>query len=106
MIDQSHAIEPKIEAMLQSVVNIQSAYAKALVVDRKALQERQQDCDVLGAYRVLTDAFDTDVRPLLEQVRSELDLAVDPIAALHESGYERKIAAERGIAEGGGGFPV
>lgn len=106
MIDQSHSIEPKMEAMLQSVVNIQSAYAKALVVDRKALQERQQDCDVLGAYRVLTDAFDTDIRPLLEQVRSELDLAVDPIVALHESGYENKVAVERGVAEGGGGYPV
>ncbi len=106
MIDQSHAIEPKIEAMLQSVVNIQSAYAKALVVDRKALKERQTACDVLGAYRVLADAFETDVRPLVEQVRSELDLATDPIAALHESGYEKKIAQERGTAEGGGGYPT
>ncbi len=106
MIDQSHAIEPKIEAMLQSVINIQSAYAKALVVDRKALKERQSACDVLGAYRVLADAFDTDVRPLIEHVRSELDLAADPIAALHESGYEKKIADERGIAEGGGGYPT
>ena len=106
MIDQSHAIEPKMEAMLQSVVNIQSAYAKALVVDRKALKARQTECDVLGAYRVLADAFETDVRPILEQVRSELDLAVDPIGALHESGYDRKIATERGIAEGGGGYPT
>ncbi len=106
MIDQSHAIEPKMEAMLQSVVNIQSAYAKALVVDRKALKTRQSECDVLGAYRVLADAFETDVRPILEQVRSELDLAVDPIGALHESGYDRKIATERGIAEGGGGYPT
>ena len=106
MIDQSHAIEPKIEAMLQSVINIQSAYAKALVVDRKALKERQTACDVLGAYRVLADAFDTDVRPVIEQVRAELDLAVDPIAALHENGYEKKIADERGIAEGGGGYPT
>ena len=106
MIDQSHAIEPKIEAMVQSVINIQSAYAKALVVDRKALKERQQDCDVLGAYRVLVDAFETDVRPIIEQTRSELDLAVDPVAALHESGYEKKIADERGMAEGGGGYPT
>lgn len=106
MIDQSHAIEPKMEAMLQSVINIQSAYAKALVVDRKALKERQTACDVLGAYRVLADAFDTDVRPVIEQVRAELDLAVDPIAALHESGYEKKVADERGLAEGGGGYPT
>jgi L-rhamnose isomerase/sugar isomerase len=106
MIDQSHAIEPKIEAMLQSVINIQSAYAKALLVDHKALKERQQACDVLGSYRVLADAFETDVRPLIEQVRSELDLAIDPIAALHENGYEKKIADERGTAEGGGGYPT
>jgi L-rhamnose isomerase / sugar isomerase len=106
MIDQSHAIEPKMEAMLQSVVNIQSAYAKALVVDRKALKQRQAECDVLGAYRVLADAFETDVRPIVEQVRSELDLATDPIVALHESGYEKKIAAERGVAEAGGGYPT
>jgi L-rhamnose isomerase/sugar isomerase len=106
MIDQSHAIEPKIEAMVQSVLNIQSAYAKALLVDRKALQERQSECDVLGAYRVLADAFETDVRPVLEQVRSELDLATDPIMALHSSGYEQKIAQERGIAEAGGGYPT
>lgn len=106
MIDQSHNVEPKLEAMLQSVVNIQSAYAKALLVDRKALQERQSDCDVLGAYRVLTDAYESDVRPLLEQVRSELDLATDPIVALKESGYEQKVALERGVAEGGGGYPT
>lgn len=106
MIDQSHNVEPKLEAMLQSVVNIQSAYAKALLVDRKALQERQSDCDVLGAYRVLTDAYESDVRPLLEQVRSELDLAPDPIVALKESGYEQKVALERGVAEGGGGYPT
>ena len=106
MIDQSHAIEPKIEAMVQSVVNIQSAYAKALVIDRKALQERQSDCDVLGAYRVLADAFETDVRPIIEQVRAELDLGPDPIGALHDSGYEQKIATERGIAAAGGGYPT
>jgi L-rhamnose isomerase/sugar isomerase len=106
MIDQSHSIEPKIEAMVQSVVNIQSAYAKALLVDHKALKERQKECDVLGSYRVLADAFETDVRPLIEQVRSELDLAADPIVALHDSGYEKKIADERGKAEGGGGYPT
>ncbi len=78
MIDQIHNIEPKIEAMLQSVVNIQTAYAKALIVDRKTLAERQADCDVLGAYRVLTDAFETDVRPLLEQVRVEMGIAPRP----------------------------
>ncbi len=98
MIDQSHNVEPKVEAMIQSVVNCQVAYAKALVVDRRRLAERQQAGDVLGAHRVLLDAFETDVRPLLAQVRQEMGLAADPIAAYRASGYQEKIAAERGLA--------
>jgi len=105
MIDQCHMIEPKIEAMVQSVINVQVAYAKALIVNRTALSERQAEHDVLGAHRVLMDAFETDVRPLLAQVRQEMGLHPDPIAALHESGYEQKIAAERGISQSAGGFP-
>jgi L-rhamnose isomerase/sugar isomerase len=106
MIDQSHNIEPKLEAMLQSVLNCQNAYAKALIVDRDALAERQADHDVLGAHRVLTDAFDTDVRPLLAEARLEMGLAPDPIAAFKDSPYPGQIAAERGVAVGGGGgFP-
>ncbi len=107
MIDQSHNIEPKIEAMVQSVVNIQSAYAKALIVNRKTLAQKQAECDVLGAYRELTTAFETDVRPLLEQVRVEMGIDPDPIRALRAGGYEAKIAQERGIADaGGGGYPT
>lgn len=105
MIDQSHVIEPKIEAMVQSVVNIQTAYAKALIVDRACLRERQAAHDVLGAHRVVMDAFETDVRPLLAQAREEMGLHPDPIAALVASGYEQRIAAERGVSEGGGGYP-
>ena len=106
MIDQSHNIEPKLEAMLQSVVNCQVAYAKALLVDRAALAERQAAEDVLGAHRVLTDAFDTDVRPLLAQVRVEMGVADDPFAALADSAYPAQVIAERGAAEGGsGGYP-
>jgi L-rhamnose isomerase/sugar isomerase len=107
MIDQSHNIEPKVEAMVQSVLNVQTAYARALIVNRTALAERQAAGDVLGAHRVLTDAFETDVRPLLAQVRAEMGLHPDPIAALKESGYEQKVATERGTARGvGGGFPT
>jgi len=106
MIDQSHNIEPKLEAMLQSVVNCQVAYAKALLVDRVALAERQAAEDVLGAHRVLTDAFETDVRPLLAQVRAEMGVPENPLAALAASDYPKKVAAERGAAEGGsGGYP-
>jgi len=106
MIDQSHNIEPKIEAMVQSVINIQAASARALIVDRGTLSERQAAGDILGAHRVLTDAFETDVRPLLAQARIEAGLHPDPIVALKESGYEEKVARERGVStEPGGGYP-
>ena len=104
MIDQSHNIEPKLEAMLQSVLNCQSAYARALIIDRKTLAQRQADHDVLGAYRAVTDAFETDVRPLLAQVREEMGTPVDPIAAYRASGYEERIRKERGVASTSGGF--
>src|SRR5207253_9050990 len=81
MIDQSHNIEPKIEAMIQSVINVQMAYAKAQLVDRTALSEAQEAGDVLGAYRVLQTAYETDVRPLLAEVRSRQGRNPDPIAA-------------------------
>lgn len=106
MIDQSHNIEPKLEAMLQSVVNCQVAYAKALIVDRKALREAQGSGDVLGAHRALTDAYETDVRPLLAQVRHEMGLHPDPIAAHRASDYAKRIAEARGSAQGAlGGYP-
>ena len=106
MIDQSHNIEPKLEAMLQSVLNCQTAYAKALLVDRGALAERQAAQDVLGAYRVLTDAYETDVRPLLAQVRAEMGTPEDPIAAYMASPYPAQVVAERGAGSGSsGGYP-
>ncbi len=106
MIDQSHNIEPKQEAMLQSVVNCQTAYAKALIVDYKTLTQRQMEGDVLGAHRVLLDAFESDVRPLLAQVRTEMGVPVDPIAAYRADNYAQRVARERGKAEAGGGFPT
>jgi len=106
MIDQSHNIESKIEAMVQSVINCQIALAKALLINRSKLAERQAAGDVLGAHHELTLAYETDVRPLLAQVREELGLHPDPIAALKASRYEEKIAAERGaVSEAGGGYP-
>ncbi|GHF37375.1 L-rhamnose isomerase/sugar isomerase [Deinococcus metalli] len=106
MIDQSHNIEPKVEAMLQSVLNCQEAYAKALLIDRGALSAAQQTGDVLAAHRALTDAFRTDVRPLLAEWRSAHGLPTDPIAAHRASGYQQTVARERGTAQGGGGYPV
>lgn len=106
MIDQSHNIEPKIEAMIQSILHVQLAYAKALLVDQQALAHAQDAADVLGAYRVLRDAFETDVRPLLEEARVQMGVDPDPIASFRHSGYAKKIANERGIATGiEGGYP-
>ena len=96
MIDQTHNIEPKIEAMILSVTNLQEAYAKALLVDRAALAETRRAGDVLGAHRLLLDAYATDVRPLCASVREDLGAAADPIAAFKESGYAGKVAEERG----------
>jgi L-rhamnose isomerase/sugar isomerase len=70
MIDQSHNVEGKLEAMIQSVVNIQTAFAKALLVDREHLSMAQNAGDVLAAHRALVDAYETDVRPLLEALRA------------------------------------
>lgn len=106
MIDQSHNIEPKLEAMLVSVLNCQTAYAKALIVDDTALRERQQAGDVLGAHRVLVDAYETDVRPLLMQVREEMGVPTDPFAAYRADNYAQKVAESRGMVSGGsGGYP-
>jgi L-rhamnose isomerase/sugar isomerase len=106
MIDQSHNIEPKLEAMLVSVLNCQLAYAKALIVDRGSLQEAQLAGDVLGAHGILMDAFQTDVRPLLKQVRVEAGLPADPVAVLRADNYQEQIARERGTdTPSGGGYP-
>ena len=98
MIDQSHNIEGKIDAMLQSVMNIQTAYAKALLVDEDALAAAQAEGDVLGAHRILLAAFETDVRPLLGRLRSELGVDEDPVAAFRSGGFAEALAQERGTA--------
>lgn len=103
MIDQSHNIEPKLEAMLQSVLNCQEAYAKALLVDQAALSTAQSAGNVLGAHRILTDAFRTDVRELIAAWRENNNLPVNPFEALRP--YAEKVAAERGTVEAGGGYP-
>jgi L-rhamnose isomerase/sugar isomerase len=94
-VDQSHNVEPKIEAMLQTVMNLQEAYAKALFVDRAALENAQAEGDVLRANRILTDAFSTDVRPLCARVREELGASPDPISTFRSSGYADRVAEAR-----------
>lgn len=95
MIDQAHNIEPKIEAMILSVTNLQDAYAKAILVDRMKLEEARRSGDVLLAHRLLLDAYNTDVRPLCARAREELGGAADPVSAFRQSGYAERMAEER-----------
>ena len=95
MLDQCHNIEAKIPAVIRSVMNVQEATAKALLVDREVLEAAQRSGDVLAANAALMDAFATDVRPLLAEVRDEMNLAADPLAAYRASGWAEKTVAER-----------
>src|SRR5437588_4481079 len=94
-IDQSHNIEPKIEAMIQTVVDLQEAYAKALLVDRTALERAQAAGDILAANRILVDAYNADVRPLCAKVREDLGASADPIASFRDDGYAARVAQSR-----------
>jgi L-rhamnose isomerase/sugar isomerase len=95
MLDQCHNIEPKIPGQIRSVTNVQEATAKALLVDREALSAAQQAGDVLAAHGALTDAYSTDVRPLLAELRESKGLEADPYAAYARSGHQERIARER-----------
>jgi L-rhamnose isomerase/sugar isomerase len=81
-----------------SVVNIQDAYARALIVDREALRAAAADGDVLAGHGVLLAAYNTDVRPLCASARTAVGAAEDPVAALRASGRFARIASERGGA--------
>jgi L-rhamnose isomerase/sugar isomerase len=95
MLDQCHNIEPKIPAQIRSVMNVQEATAKALLIDTAALAAAQRDGDVLAANGAFMDAYNTDVRPLLAGLREEMGLDPDPFGAYLRSGYQEKIIAER-----------
>ncbi|MEU3278950.1 L-rhamnose isomerase [Streptomyces antibioticus] len=95
MLDQCHNIEAKIPAIIRSVMNVQEATAKALLVDRDALAAAQAAGDVLEANAVLMDAYDSDVRPLLREVREEMGLDPEPLAAYRRSGWAERVVSER-----------
>ena len=95
MIDQTHLLKPRVEAMIQSVVAIQRAYAKALIVDRVALAAAQAAGDIVAAEECLVSAFNADVEPLLVKIRSDLGVPADPLQAHRESGYQERITRER-----------
>lgn len=96
MIDQSHNIKPKIEAMIQTVTTAQEYFLKALLVDRASAATARERGDVVMAERALREAFATDVRGFLRDYRSARGRAPDPLLAYRESGYEGRVAAERG----------
>ncbi|NLK08737.1 MAG: L-rhamnose isomerase [Firmicutes bacterium] len=95
MIDQSHNVKPKVAAMIQSVEQIQIAYAKALLVDRKSLKEAQDQGDIIEAETILRAAYDRDVTPLLIKVREKLGVPANPLKAHLKSGYLAKVVKER-----------
>ncbi|MCZ6678829.1 MAG: L-rhamnose isomerase [Candidatus Poribacteria bacterium] len=95
MIDQSHNLKPKVEASIQSVCNLQTAYARALIVDRKALADAQDAGEIIDAEQILQRAYETDVRPLLEQVRLEMGRDPNPLQAYRKSGYFEKVSQAR-----------
>jgi L-rhamnose isomerase/sugar isomerase len=95
MLDQCHNIEAKIPGQIRSVLNVQEMTARAFLVDQSALEEAQRAGDVLKANGILMDAFYTDVRPALAQWRESRGLPADPMEAYAESGYGKKIIAER-----------
>lgn len=102
MLDQCHNIEPKIPAVIRSVMNVQEATAKALLVDHDALRAAQDNGDVLEANAALMDAYNTDVRPLLRELREDMGLDPDPVAAYRRSGYFEQIRAERAEGQAAG----
>jgi L-rhamnose isomerase / sugar isomerase len=96
MIDQSHNLKGKIEAMVQTVVTAQELYLKAALVDRERLAGLQQKCELVAAEELYRGAFWRDVRPLTQAWREARGLAADPLQALKASGYVEKIGRERG----------
>jgi L-rhamnose isomerase/sugar isomerase len=104
MVDQAFNTKKKIPGMIQTIMNIQAAYAKALIVDRAALARGQAEGDVVGAEAALQEAYETDVSPLLKSVRAEMGVPEEPLQAYLASGYQRRIEADRGIRQGAGGL--
>jgi L-rhamnose isomerase/sugar isomerase len=100
MIDQSHNVTDPIESLMQSAIELQRAYAQALVVDRAALEAAQEANDALGAHLELKRAFTTDVSPLLAVARLRAGGAIAPIAAYRASGYRVQKAKERPAVAG------
>ncbi len=103
MLDQSHNVTDPIESLMLSAVEVQRAYAQALLVDRKALEGFQDGNDALMATQTLKAAYRTDVEPILAMARLKTGGAIDPVTAYRAAGYRAKVAAERPAVVGGSG---
>ena len=106
MLDQSHNVTDPIESLMLSAIEVQRAYAQALLVDRKALLHFQECNDALMATQCLKAAFRTDVEPILAMARLQKGGAIDTVAAYRASGYRAKVAKERPASAAGGGSIV
>ncbi|HUY94262.1 MAG TPA: hypothetical protein VMU71_03145, partial [Terracidiphilus sp.] len=95
MIDQSHNLKGKVEAMVQTVCTAQELWVKAALVDQEELAKLQQKCELVQAEELFRDAFWRDVRPMVAEWREARGLPKEPLTALRESGYVEKIVRER-----------
>jgi L-rhamnose isomerase/sugar isomerase len=96
MVDQSHNLKGKIEAMIQTVTVAEELFSKAALVDNEELAMAQKDCDLVRAESLLQDAFATDVRPVIQEWRDSRGLPKNPMEAFRQSGYLERITKERG----------
>ena len=97
MLDQSHNIKPKIEAMIQSVISTQEIYTKALTIDNKCLEEAQENQDIIRAESCLKEAFFTDVSSILLKYREDKNIPKNPLKMFIDSGYKAQISKKRNI---------
>jgi len=95
MVDQSHNLKPKIEAMIQTVTTAQELFAKAAIVDHEVLAAHQESNALVDAENCLKDAFATDVRPAIEAWRTARGIPANPLQAFRESGYQQRIETAR-----------
>ncbi len=103
MLDQSHNVTDPIESLMTSAIQVQRSYAQALLVDRAALDAAQEANDAMTATHLLKAAFQTDVTPLLQQVRLDAGGAIDPVGTYRASAYRQRMGIARPAAQGGGG---
>jgi L-rhamnose isomerase/sugar isomerase len=95
MVDQSHNLKGKIEEAIQTVTVAQQLFAKAALVNYEELSQAQTQCELVAAESLLQDAFNTDVRPVIQEWRGSKGLPRDPLKAFQESGYVQRISKER-----------